>query len=110
MAALSLVVLRGNFAISRLPGDSPVPAWATKSSFVSVTHTPDELSIVCPEQDVPVGVTAERRWRCLRVAGQLDLSMVGVLESMLQPLAAVAIPVFVVSTFLTDYVLIRETD
>jgi uncharacterized protein len=110
MDALSLVVIPGNFAISSLPGDSPVPAWATAGSLVSLTRTQDELSIVCLEEHVPVDVTAERLWRCLRVAGRLDLSMVGVLESVLQPLAAQAVPVFVVSTFLTDYVLVRERD
>jgi hypothetical protein len=105
-----ITVLPDIFAVCRLPAEHSVPAWATGGVLVSVTRTPDELSIVCREDVVPRGVTSERGWRCLRIAGELDFSLVGVLISILQPLARAAIPVFVVSTFVTDYVLIKAGD
>jgi uncharacterized protein len=106
----SIVLLPGTFAVSRLSPELPIPEWASGGALVSVTRTPYELSIVCREDVVPRDVTSERGWRCLQVAGELKFSLVGVLISILQPLAQVAIPVFVVSTFLTDYVLIKAVD
>jgi hypothetical protein len=73
-----------------------------------MTRTADELSVVCWADAVPEGVRCEKGWRCLRVAGTLDFSLVGVLASMLAPLAAAGVSVFVLSTFDTDYVLVKE--
>ena len=86
-----------------------MPAWAT-GPFVSVTRTADELSVVCPEDVVPSEVRAERGWRCLRVAGTLDFSMAGVLAALVGPLAAAGVSVFAVSTFDTDYLLVKDQD
>jgi uncharacterized protein len=108
MTNWTLVSLDGHFAVCRLAADAPLPAWAAAGSFVSITRTPDELSIVCRHEDVPDGVRCEPGWRCLRVAGTLDFTLVGVLVSLLAPLADAGIPVFVVSTFDTDYLLIKE--
>src|SRR5262245_32347522 len=83
---LSLVTLPDAFAVGRLPAGAPVPAWAT-GEFVSITRTADELSVVCREGAVPEGVRRETGWRCLRVAGTLGLSLVGVLASLALPLA-----------------------
>jgi hypothetical protein len=105
---LTLVAVEGRFAVCRLDGGAPVPAWATAGPFSSVTRTPDQLSVVCPEQAVPAGVACERGWRCLRVAGTLDLSAVGVLASLAVPLAQAGVSVFAVSTFDTDYLLVKE--
>jgi hypothetical protein len=93
--------------ICRLDPADPVPAWATESSFVSITQTPEELSIVCAQVVVPDMVHCVGDWRCLRVAGQLDFSLVGVLASVVTPLAAAGISVFAISTFDTDYLLVR---
>jgi hypothetical protein len=95
------------FAIARLPADCDVPTWAGAGPLVSVTRTPQELSIVCLEQDVPPDVCAERGWRCFAVAGPLAFSMVGVLQSLINPLVEGGIAVFVVSTFETDYLLVK---
>jgi hypothetical protein len=105
---LTLDLLEGTFAVCRLPADSPIPAWSAGGPFVSISRTDDELSLVCREGAVPEGVRCERGWRCLRVAGTPDLSLVGVLASLLGPLAAAGITVFVVSTFDTDYLLVKE--
>lgn len=104
---MQLLVLPGTFAICRLAPDEPIPNWAT-GEFVSVTRTTDELSIVCDDDHVPADAAAERCWRCLRVAGTLDFSETGVLASLSEPLAVAGVSIFVVSTFDTDYLLVRE--
>jgi putative acetyltransferase len=107
---LTLTPLVGTFAVCRLGGDAPVPAWATAGPFVSVTRTADELSVVCRQDAVPEGVPGERGWRCLRVAGPLPFSAVGVLASLTAALAEAGISVFAVSTFDTDYLLVKGAD
>ena len=104
---LSLLVLDPMFAICSLKRDSPLPEWATSSDFYSITRTYDELSIVCLESAVPEGVQCERGWRCFRVAGTMDLSAVGVLASLAGPLAEAGISIFAISTFDTDYLLVK---
>ena len=111
MAGLRLALLEGNFAVCRLAADAPLPAWAAAGSvgpFVSITRTGDELSIVCRQGAVPEGVRSEHDWRCLRVAGRLDFTLTGVLASLLVPLAEAGVAVFVVATFDTDYLLVKE--
>jgi hypothetical protein len=104
----TLIPLDGTFAIAKMPPDAAIPSWASSGPFVSITRTADELSIVCPDAQVPPGVQAEPGWRCLRVAGKMDFSMVGVLASLVGPLADAGISVFAVSTFDTDYLLVKE--
>jgi hypothetical protein len=102
----ALRVLDEPLAIARLPADADVPAWATASELHSITRTPTELSIVCADRDVAEGVTEERGWRGLVVEGTLDLNQVGVLEELAGPLAAAEVPIYVISTYETDYVLV----
>ena len=94
-------------AVCRLGPTEAAPPWAT-GPVVSITRTPDELSVVCPAAHVPDDIRAERDWRGWRVAGTLDFAMVGVLASIAAPLAAAGISIFVVSTFDTDYLLVRQ--
>jgi len=108
VSPLTLQPLSGTFAVCRLAPDAPVPTWASAGAFYSVTRAPDELSVVCPEDLVPAGLRAERGWSCLQVEGPLDLSLTGVLASLAQPLAEAGVSVFAVSTFDTDYLLIRD--
>ena len=107
---LALTVVAGSFTIARLPADSPLPAWATRSALWSVTRTANELSIVCASGDVPADVRQERGWRALAVAGPLDFALTGILLSVAEPLAAAGVSVFALSTYDTDYVLVREGD
>jgi GNAT superfamily N-acetyltransferase len=107
---LTLVALEGTYAVCRLAADAPLPAWIADGPFFSITYTPDELSVICQEEAVPKGMRCEKGWRCLRVAGTLDFSVVGVLASLLDPLAAAGVAVFVVSTFGTDYLLVKQAD
>ncbi len=102
-----LFVLDERLAVCRLDAHEEVPAWATGVAFYSVTRTPDELSIVCPEGDVPPGARCEVGWRALKLAGPFELSQVGVLLSVAAPLAEAGVSVFAVSTHATDFVLVK---
>jgi uncharacterized protein len=105
----ALRLLDQPLAIARLPADAEVPGWATAGRGVhSITRTADELSIVCDERAVPPGVTEERGWRALVVEGSLDLNQVGVLAELAAPLAAAEIPIFVISTYETDVVMVPD--
>ncbi len=106
---LSLVPAEGAYAVCRLDTDAPLPGWVAGGPFVSITRTADELSVVCREEAVPDGVHCERGWRCLRVAGTLDFSLVGALAALLGPLAEAGVGAFAVSTFDTDYLLVKAT-
>ena len=105
---LQLAVLDGLFAICKLPVDDPIPNWACTGDFCSITRTADELSIVCRQDQVPLVVVCERDWRCLRVAGSMPFSVVGVMDSLVAPLAAAGISLFAISTFDTDYLLMKS--
>jgi uncharacterized protein len=105
--ALTLTILAETFAISRLDKAAPIPNWASSNGWWSVTRTDDELSVVCPEPQVPTDVISNRGWKCLNVVGPLDFSLTGVLASLLKPLAEARISVFSVSTFDTDYLLVK---
>jgi hypothetical protein len=107
---LTLVALDGNFAVCRLGNTDPIPPWATAGTFFALTRTADELSVVCRQDDVPEDAICERGWRCLRVAGTIAFTVVGVLASLTVPLAEAGIGVFAVSTFDTDYLLVKEAD
>jgi uncharacterized protein len=105
--------LPGSYAIVRLAPDAPIPTWAslsnsTKGDVTSITRTPDELSIVCPSNNLPPDVHSPHRWICLKLEGPFPFSQTGVLLSFIQPLSNNAIPIFAISTYDTDYVLIPE--
>ena len=105
----TLELLPDTFAICRLDPDTSIPDWAQGES-VSITRTPEELSIVCPQDDVPDNVQSKRGWCCLRIIGKLDFSLVGVIATLTKVLADAGISVFVISTFDTDYILVRQLD
>jgi len=103
---LRLTTLDGRLAVCRLGADEAVPPWAT-GGLVSVTRTVRELSIVCSADAVPAGVTAERDWRALEVAGPLGFELTGVIAALAGPLADRSVPAFAISTYDTDYLLVR---
>ena len=106
---LNLDLLDGAFAVVRLGPDDPVPAWARGGALWSITQTPEELSILCASDRVPPGLRTEGPFRALKVRGPLDMAMTGVLTSIADPLAEASVSIFALSTFDTDYVLVRET-
>jgi hypothetical protein len=103
---LTLELLSDIFAVTRLAPDAPVPGWAEKGIFITITRTPEELSIVCPEVTVPDGVNAQRGFHCLKVLGPLDFALTGILASIAVPLAQAGISIFAISTYDTDYILL----
>lgn len=105
---LTLSLLPEKLAICRLDPDADVPTWTSGSRFLSITRTDDELSVVCAEAGVPEEVKSDRGWRCLKVAGPLDLALTGVLASLANPLAEGYINIFAISTYDTDYLLVKE--
>ena len=107
--SLRLSVLEERFAVCRLGSRAEIPPWATSAPFFCVTRTPDELSIVCPEERVLAGITCERGWRAFKLVGPFDFGLVGVLTSVIAPLAESAVGIFAMATYDTDYVLVRES-
>ena len=101
--------LSGQFALIRLPPDSAIPHWALASTgFVSITRTTDELSLVCPSDLVPPGVVSDDGWCCLKLKGPFAFDQVGILSSFAVPLAQNSVSIFAISTFDTDYILLKE--
>lgn len=100
--------LAGVYAIVRLTPGAAVPDWATKGEFTSVTRTADELSVVCPAENLPADVHSLHRWVCLKLEGPFPFSLTGVLLSFIEPLSNNGVPIFAISTYDTDYVLIQE--
>jgi uncharacterized protein len=96
------------YAVVRLAPDAPLPGWALAGEFVSLTRTRDELSVVCEERLVPAPFDREGSWRVLKVGGPLGSSLVGVLASIVSPLASAGVSIFAISTFDTDYVLVKD--
>ena len=103
---LSLTLLPETMAICRLDAGAPIPAWAIRANWWSVTRTPDELSVVCAEAHVPAGAASSRGWRALQLDGPFPLDQTGILASVTAPLAAARVSVFALATFNTDYVLV----
>ena len=107
MIHLALLVLEERLAVARLAADADVPAWA-RGTFTSITRSEEELSIVCDDRSVPDDVPAERGWRVLKVRVPIPFETTGVAAALVSPLAAAGISVFLISTFDTDYLLVKE--
>jgi hypothetical protein len=108
MVSLNLETIPIVLAVCRLAPSSAIPQWALVADFFSISKTSDELSIVCPQSNVPHDVKAEKNWRCLKVKGQLDFALTGILASIATPLAEAKISIFAISTFDTDYLMIKQ--
>ena len=107
-APLRFSRLPGLYAIVRLAPDAQVPAWATAGEFTSISRSIEELSIVCPSENLPADAHSQQSWICLKLQGPFPFSQTGVLLSFIHPLSSNGIPIFAISTYDTDYVLIQE--
>ena len=107
---LSLKILSGRMAVCRFDPAAAIPDWIAESGFYSITRTEEELTIVCPETHIAPGISSEAGWRCFRVQGLLDFSEIGIIFSLTRPLAENGISVFVISTFNTDYLMVKDKD
>jgi len=109
--ALTLTLLPGRIAVCRFAPDAPLPAWVFHSSaeFWCVMRTREELSVVCPEDDLPPSVEiAERGFRAFKLEGPIPFTTIGVIAGLTSPLAVAGISVFVLSTYDTDYLMVKE--
>ena len=107
---LTLQLLEGTYGVCRLAPTEPLPPWGSLDPFYSVTRTQDELSIVCLESSIPKDIVTESPWRILKVVGPLDFSLVGILSKLSTLMANAHISIFAISTYDTDYLLIKESN
>jgi len=109
MKPIRLTLLRDEFSIHRLPADAQVPAAVFDCPFYSVSRTADEVSIVVPETVKLESTRQEPGWACLKVMGPLDFGLTGILAGISKVLAEEGISIFAISTFDTDYILIKKS-
>lgn len=107
-ATLTLKLLKGSFGVCRLKPDDSIPDWALKGAFHSITYTEDELSIVCETAWIPNTVQCEKTWRIFKIQGPLDFALIGILAQIGQLMAEHQISIFALSTFDTDYILVKQ--
>ncbi len=107
---LVMRLFKDTYAVCRLTHNDNIPVWADIDGFCSVTRTSDELSVVCMEKSVPDEIQCEKSWRILKVEGPLDFSLIGILSSISTVLAEKCISIFAISTYDTDYILVKEKD
>lgn len=105
---LQLLLLDEMYGICVFPGTNPIPEWAAMTSLFSVTRTEKELTIVCPQSIIPPDSEQDLNWLCFRIDGSFDLNQIGVISSLAVPLAQAGISIFVVSSYDTDYILVKE--
>jgi hypothetical protein len=103
-----LEILPESFVICRFPSDAPLPVWWETLPFCSISRTDDELSIICVEQTVPEDVACSRGWMAFKVRGPFAIDAIGVLAALTRPLADSNISIMAVSTYDTDYILVKR--
>lgn len=109
---MNLSLLDDTMTIIKLDPSQPIPGWCLDNkTFVSITYTNDELSIVCPTDTIPSDIHSvglNLGWKCIKVEGPLDFSLTGILSKLALPLAEAKISIFAISTFDTDYLMVKE--
>jgi len=103
-----LIVLPGQFTIHRFPANAAVPDQLEHSLFYSVTRTAEEVSVVCSSSFRLNSHQSEDGWRCLMVEGPLDFAVTGLLAGLASVLAQAGVSIFAISTFDTDYILVKD--
>lgn len=110
----TLSILPGFFSICRLGPSDAIPEWAIRRNvdFFAITQTRDELSIICPQQNVPSdeSLTVDKDWRCLKLEGPFDMDEPGVMAALATPLAEAGVSVFAEATYDTDYLVVNQLE
>jgi hypothetical protein len=104
---LNLKILPGGFSIHRFGPHAAVPGGVLGDRFFNICRTEDELSIVCADSLALDSPRCATGWSCIQVAGPLDFSLTGILAHLAGLLAAAGVSVFAMSTFDTDYLLVK---
>lgn len=107
---LTMKLLKEKYGVCRLYKAELIPEWTKSSNFLSITRTDEELSIVCSQESIPEDIKCEKDWRILKILGPLDFSLIGILASVSRVLAQNRISIFAISTYDTDYILVRSKD
>ncbi len=107
---LSMRILADRMAVCRFEPSAPLPDWIDQPGFYSITRTAEALSVVCSAERVPPGTESETGWRCFQLLGPFNFSEIGIIYSLTQPLAESGVSVFVISTFDTDYLMVKENN
>lgn len=107
---LTLKLLKEKYGVCRLDKTELIPQWIKDNDFYSITKTADELSIVCVQDNIPNDIRCEKDWRVLKVEGPLDFSLIGILSSISTILAQNGVSIFAISTYDTDYILVKNKD
>lgn len=105
---LQLTLLKELFGICAYESAIPIPGWAAEAPMCSITRTKKELTIVCPQDMIPAETDFDGNWRCFRIDGSFNLDEIGVIASVSVPLAEAGISIYVVSTYDTDYFLVKD--
>jgi len=104
---VDLEILDGEYAVTQLAPDDQVPDWVQGPGFVNVSFCSDELSIVTPAARVPKDLKSDGGWTVLKLAGTFAFDLTGIALSVIRPLSENGLPVFLVSTYHRDYLLVR---
>lgn len=107
---LRMSLFKENFGISRLKAEASIPEWSKTGPFYSITKTTEELSMVCLQHAIPSYIKCERDRRLLKVEGPLDFSLIGIISAISTALAKRGISIFTISTYDTDYILVKNND
>lgn len=107
MSGITLILQKETMAVCRLSPKEQVPEWVHAEPFACITRTSDELSLLLPQAKIPEDWKAERDWRLFKLSGPLDFNLIGILASIANPLALASIPIYALSTYDTDYFMVR---
>ena len=108
---IKLKILKDTYAIYKFSPDTNIPLKMNNSDFYSITQTDDEISLVCRQsENIKDALQVNKDWRVLKIIGPLDLSLVGVIAEISKILSENSIPIFTISTFETDYILVKDFD
>ncbi|MPY78602.1 MAG: ACT domain-containing protein [Actinophytocola sp.] len=114
MKRLAIDVRPGEYSVARLDASEPLPAGlfdADTDALLSVTRSRDEISLVCPtDTALPDGARTEDGWRLLTVRGPLEFTLTGIIAALSSELASAGVPLFTLSTFDTDHLLVKQVD
>ncbi|MEP5730405.1 MAG: ACT domain-containing protein [Sulfitobacter sp.] len=102
---MKLRKIDGSYAVAQLSADDDVPVWLNGPGLTAMVRTDDELTIVCDETRVPQDINAQRGWACFRSIGPFAFDEAGVVASLVAPISAQGIGVFVLCTFDGEHIL-----
>jgi uncharacterized protein len=107
---VDLEQLTGNYSVSKLPTDQPLPDWIAGPGLVNITYATDEVSVVCQTGRVPAQTETSPGWTAIKVSTKFDFDEAGVVLSVVNPISSAGLGVFVISTFYRDYLLVRTSE